>query len=148
MCRCPVPTLQQRSIGFLFERKTYLGSGGYTQYQPVWPRVLQTDYSRSSTNSFRSCNRGGLAHGVDVEAHKNALDNGLDTVAVLAHGLDRIYPYTHRDAAKAIVGQGCLVTEYPCKTNPDRYNFVSRNRIIAGLSHATLIVESSEKEDL
>lgn len=87
----------------------------------------------------------GLAYGVDVEAHKNALDNGLDTVAVLAHGLDRIYPYTHRDVARAIVGQGCLVTEYPCKTNPDRYNFVSRNRIIAGLSHATLIVESSEK---
>lgn len=87
----------------------------------------------------------GLAYGVDVEAHSCALSAGLDTIAVLAHGLDRIYPHVHRRIAAQIVGQGGLLTEYPCGTNPDRYNFVARNRIIAGLSHATLVIESSSK---
>lgn len=87
----------------------------------------------------------GLAYGVDVTAHQSALNCGVPTVGVLAHGLDRIYPSVHRAVAKDMTTQGGLITEYPDHTNPDRFNFVSRNRIIAGMSHATLVVESSSK---
>lgn len=87
----------------------------------------------------------GLAYGVDIHAHRAALENGLQTVAVLAHGLDRIYPPLHRDTAKAMLQQGGLLTEYMSQTNPDKGNFVRRNRIIAGLADATVVVESAAK---
>ena len=87
----------------------------------------------------------GLAYGIDISAHRAALNSGLPTVAVLAHGLDRIYPYTHRDTAKAMIGQGGLLTEFPINTNPDRGNFVRRNRIVAGLADAVIVVESGHK---
>ncbi len=87
----------------------------------------------------------GLAYGIDVNAHKAALDNNISTVGVLAHGLDRIYPYTHRQVAADMIANGGLVTEFPSKTEPDKYNFVRRNRIIAGLSDSTIVVESADK---
>ncbi len=87
----------------------------------------------------------GLAYGVDIHCHRNALSCGLKTIAVLAHGLDRIYPYSHRDTAKAMILQGGLLTEYMTETQPERGNFLSRNRIVAGLSDACLIVESANK---
>ncbi len=87
----------------------------------------------------------GLAYGIDVNAHKSALKNGLSTIGVLAHGLDRIYPYVHRQIAKQMLEQGGLLTEYLSETNPDRGNFLARNRIIAGLSDATIVVESADK---
>lgn len=87
----------------------------------------------------------GLAYGVDIAAHINALENGLDTIGVLAHGLDRIYPYSHRHQANKMLSQGGLLTEFLPKTEPERYNFVSRNRIIAGISDATIIIESAYK---
>lgn len=87
----------------------------------------------------------GLAYGIDINAHVRALENNLPTVAVLAHGLDRIYPYAHRTVAKQMIESGGLVTEYPSLTNPDPYNFVRRNRIVAGLSDACVVVESREK---
>jgi len=87
----------------------------------------------------------GLAYGVDICAHKAALEFGLPTIAVLAHGLDRIYPSMHKDVANRLQINGALVTEFMSGTNPDRQNFVKRNRIIAGLSDATLVVESAEK---
>lgn len=87
----------------------------------------------------------GLAYGVDIAAHRKALDLGLPTVAVLAHGLDRVYPATHRASAESIVRAGALITEYPPGTKPERYNFVGRNRIIAGLTKGTLIVEAGLK---
>ncbi|HDS06100.1 MAG TPA: DNA-protecting protein DprA [Bacteroides sp.] len=86
----------------------------------------------------------GLAYGIDVAAHRAALENGLPTVAVLGHGLDTIYPRTHRETAKKICSQGALVTDFPSGTGPERNNFLRRNRIIAGLSDATLVVESGE----
>ncbi|MDR0812127.1 MAG: DNA-processing protein DprA [Paludibacter sp.] len=85
----------------------------------------------------------GLAYGVDICAHKAALDSGLATVGVVGHGLDRIYPPAHRSTAVKMLGGGGLVTEYMSGTNPDRQNFVQRNRIIAGLSDATVVVESA-----
>ena len=87
----------------------------------------------------------GLAYGIDIHSHRAALANNLSTVGVLAHGLDRIYPSVHRKTAIDMLQQGGLLTEFPSGTNPDRYNFVSRNRIVAGMSDATIVVESGEK---
>jgi len=87
----------------------------------------------------------GLAYGIDIHSHREALANGLTTVAVLAHGLDRIYPQIHRKTAIDMMANGGLLTEYLTETNPDPFNFVERNRIIAGISDATIVVESAIK---
>lgn len=87
----------------------------------------------------------GLAYGIDICAHRAALRAGLPTVGVLAHGLDRIYPPAHRSTAVEMLEAGGLLTDFPAGTNPDRPNFVRRNRIVAGLADATVVVESAEK---
>lgn len=87
----------------------------------------------------------GLAYGVDVHAHREALNNGMETVAVLAHGLDTLYPSSHCDTASEMVRHGGLVTEYMTHTKPDKLNFVRRNRITAGICDATILVESARK---
>ncbi|MBI5219410.1 MAG: DNA-protecting protein DprA [Bacteroidia bacterium] len=87
----------------------------------------------------------GLAFGIDVSAHRAALENGLQTIAVLGHGLDIIYPAAHETVARKILDQGALVTEFLNNSSFDKQNFVKRNRIIAGISDATIVVESSEK---
>lgn len=87
----------------------------------------------------------GLAYGIDICAHRAALENGLSTVAVLGHGLDRIYPYVHRQTAIELTEHGALLTEYPSGTNPDGHNFVKRNRIVAGMADATIVMESGTK---
>lgn len=85
----------------------------------------------------------GLAYGVDIQAHRNALKNGFETVGVLAHGLDYLYPTAHRDTAAEMLKQGGLLTEFMTSTNADKINFVRRNRIIAGTADATIVVESA-----
>ncbi|HLN52584.1 MAG TPA: DNA-processing protein DprA [Lentimicrobium sp.] len=87
----------------------------------------------------------GLAYGIDTSAHRNALDAGLSTVGVLAHGLDMIYPEINISLAQRMLEQGGLVTEFISNTNPDRENFPMRNRIIAGLADATIVVEAGSK---
>jgi DNA processing protein len=87
----------------------------------------------------------GLAYGVDICAHREALKNGYETVGVLAHGLDDLYPPRHRDTAKEMVGHGGLLTEYMSETKVDKLNFVKRNRIVAGMADATILVESAAK---
>jgi len=87
----------------------------------------------------------GLAYGVDICAHKAALDAGLATIGVVGHGLDRIYPAAHRPTAVKMIQNGALLTEYLSLTNPDRQNFVQRNRIIAGLCDAIVVVESAAR---
>ena len=87
----------------------------------------------------------GLAYGVDVNCHRAALEQGLETVGVLAHGLDQIYPRHHRETAKQMVDQGGLLTEYMSNTIIDKRNFVQRNRIVAGVSDAIIVVESATK---
>ena len=87
----------------------------------------------------------GLAYGIDITAHKAALKNGLKTAAVLGHGLKTLYPSAHRQVAKKIIEQGALVTDFLSHELPERNNFVKRNRIIAGLSDATIVVESGLK---
>jgi len=87
----------------------------------------------------------GLAYGVDVLSHKMALDIGLNTVGVLGHGLDRIYPHAHERVAKKMLDQGGLLTDFISKTNPDAVNFPKRNRIVAGMCDALVIIESKHK---
>jgi len=87
----------------------------------------------------------GLAYGIDILAHRQALENGFDTVGVLAHGLDTIYPGHHRDTAAKMVSHGGLLTEYMSGATIDKSNFVRRNRIVAGMSDATIVVESPKK---
>lgn len=87
----------------------------------------------------------GLAYGIDSCSHKAALLNNLPTVAVLAHGLDRIYPQANRSLAVRMIEWGGLVTEFISETNPDRENFPKRNRIIAGLADAVVVVEAGRK---
>lgn len=87
----------------------------------------------------------GLAYGIDVVAHKAALEAGIPTVIIPAHGLDRIYPSVHRQVAVQSLDKGGILTEYACGTEPERFNFVARNRIVAGLADAVVVVESKKK---
>jgi DNA processing protein len=87
----------------------------------------------------------GLAFGIDSIAHKSALKNNLKTVAVLGHGLDRIYPTQNKSLAKQMIEQGGLLTDFRSKTNPDKQNFPKRNRIVAGISDAIIIIETGIK---
>jgi len=87
----------------------------------------------------------GLAYGVDIHAHQQALNNGYETVGVLAHGLDNLYPSSHRATAVKMLSQGGLLTEFLTQTNADKINFVRRNRIVAGMSDACILVESAAK---
>lgn len=92
------------------------------------------------------CVWSGLAHGTDSFAHQAAIDSGLTTVAVLAHGLDTIYPAVNRELAKRIIKSGgALLTEYPVGIKPFRGNFLERNRIVAWSTDATVVVESELK---
>lgn len=87
----------------------------------------------------------GLAYGIDIEAHRNALACDFETVGVLAHGLDTIYPNAHRDTAIKMIENGGLLSEFITMTNADKRNFVQRNRIVAGMCDACVIVESAAK---
>jgi DNA processing protein len=87
----------------------------------------------------------GLAYGIDICAHREALAHGFETVGVLAHGFDEIYPPRHRDTARQMLQQGGLLTEYMSQTRADKLNFVKRNRIVAGMCDATILVESASK---
>ena len=87
----------------------------------------------------------GLAYGIDICAHRDALEYGFETVGVLAHGLDTIYPGHHRSTAVEMVGHGGLLTEYVSMTEPLPNNFRQRNRIVAGISDAVVVIESALK---
>jgi DNA processing protein len=87
----------------------------------------------------------GLAYGIDIASHKAALAHNLPTIGILAHGFKTIYPAMHATTAKAMVSNGGLLTDFFSDTLPERNNFLKRNRIIAGLSDATLVIESGIK---
>jgi DNA processing protein len=87
----------------------------------------------------------GLAHGIDVAAHKECLKANVPTVGVLGHGLDKIYPSQNRSTADKMLENGGLLTEYPSGTIPGRENFPQRNRIVAGIADATVVIEASVK---
>ena len=109
-----------------------------------------TQYGRELTNSLVDELQkhnvlvvSGLAYGIDAMAHKACLRQNTPTIGVVGHGLDRIYPAQHRSLAEKMISNGGLLTEFPSQTNPDRENFPKRNRIVAGLADATIIVEAS-----
>lgn len=105
-----------------------------------------TDFLVHDLKSYNPHIISGLAYGIDAAAHKAALDYGLPTVAVLGHGLDRIYPAANRPLAKSIIENGgALVSEYPSGTAINPRFFPARNRIIAAMADATVVVEASEK---
>lgn len=87
----------------------------------------------------------GLAYGVDICAHRSALKNNLSTIGVMAHGFKTLYPSLHASTAREMLKKGALVTDFMSDEPPDRNNFLKRNRIIAGLSDATLVIESGIK---
>ncbi len=88
----------------------------------------------------------GMAYGIDIFAHRAALENGLPTVGILAGGLDRLYPAEHRRTADRVIADGgALLTEYPFGVEVARMQFPARNRLIAGLSEATIVVEAGPK---
>lgn len=111
-----------------------------------------TDYGREVCNQLvdRLVERGhkpiivsGLAYGIDITAHRAALRNNLETIAVLGHGFNTIYPSSHRGVADKIQDSGALLTDFTSEALFDRKNFIRRNRIIAGLSDATIVIESA-----
>jgi DNA processing protein len=113
-----------------------------------------TDYGRSMTKELVERLAAahpdvlvvsGLAYGIDICAHKASLKNNLETVGVLGHGLSVLYPAVHREVAKQMIEKGALVTEFRHDEKPESPNFVKRNRIIAGLSDATIVMESGEE---
>ena len=87
----------------------------------------------------------GFAYGVDIIAHQAAMDNNLQTIGVLAHGLNQIYPKTHKKYVAKMEENGGFLTEFWSNSNPEKENFVKRNRIVAGMSEATVVIESAEK---
>lgn len=87
----------------------------------------------------------GLAYGIDIHAHKLAIKHNLPTIGVMGSGIDVVYPGTHKEIAKKMMDDGGLVTEHPFGTPPDAHNFPARNRIVAALSDAVVIVEAAEK---
>jgi DNA processing protein len=112
-----------------------------------------TNYGRSVVESLIRALTGyeinivsGLALGIDALAHKNALEHGLSTSAVLPSSLDMIYPASHRNLAKQILASaGALISEYPSGTRAAKYHFPARNRIIAALTEAVLVIEAAQK---
>lgn len=87
----------------------------------------------------------GLAYGIDICTHRACVKQSMPTVGILGHGLDRLYPAQHRSTAEKMLENGGLLTEFPSGTNPDRENFPKRNRIIAGMADATVVIEASIK---
>lgn len=87
----------------------------------------------------------GFAYGVDIVAHQLAMDYNLQTIGVLAHGLNQIYPKTHKKYVAAMEQNGGFITEFWSTANPDKENFVRRNRIVAGMTEATIVIESADR---
>ena len=119
-----------------------VGTRQMTVYGQDLIRHFVSDLKRHCSNVLIV---SGLAYGVDIYAHREALANGYETVGVLAHGLDQIYPYRHHETAAEMVNHGGLLTEFMTQTNADKPNFVRRNRIVAGMADATVLVESAAK---
>ncbi len=123
------------------------------------PRIVAIVGTRQATAYGRECVENlvrdlvphralivsGLAYGIDIHAHKQALRNKLPTVGVMGSGIDVIYPPSHREVANRMMESGGLLTEHPFGTQPDAHNFPARNRIVAALADAVIIVEAAEK---
>ncbi|GAP72545.1 DNA recombination-mediator protein A [Candidatus Symbiothrix dinenymphae] len=121
---------------------SFVGTRNATAYGKEMTENIIADISKTYPDALIV---SGLAYGIDIQVHRSALRNALPTVGILAHGLDRIYPPVHRSAAVEMLNQGGLLTDFMSETNPDKQNFVKRNRIVAGISDCTVIIESAER---
>ncbi len=120
-----------------------VGTRHCTAYGLDFTRTLVEDLAKSLDDVLIV---SGLAYGIDIAAHKAAISSGVTTGAVFAHGLNTIYPADHRDAARRIMAEGgFLATEYRTCEAIHRGNFLARNRIVAGMADATVVVESDER---
>jgi DNA processing protein len=117
-----------------------VGTRDPSDYGRRWTRKITTVLAREGFTVI-----SGLAQGVDTEAHHACLQANGRTIAVLGTGVDMVYPWSNRDLAREIAEHGLLLSEYPAGTQPDRVNFPRRNRIIAGLSRAVLVLEAPHK---
>ena len=146
LCECPDAPLVLYYKGNCDLNQTKIvsivGTRQMTVYGQDLIRRFVCDLKRHCSNVLIV---SGLAYGVDICAHREALANGYETVGVLAHGLDQIYPYRHHETAAEMVNHGGLLTEFMTQTNADKPNFVRRNRIVAGMADATVLVESAAK---
>lgn len=118
-----------------------VGTRHATTYGQELTRRFVADLSQLSPHTLII---SGLAYGIDITAHQAALDNNMETIGVVAHGLDYIYPYRHKPTAERMTTQGGLLSEYTTGTNADKMNFIRRNRIVAGCVDACLLVESAK----
>lgn len=143
-CNDPPPVLYYRGTEVLNARHiiSVVGTRRCTDYGAELCRRFISELSEALPEAVIV---SGLAYGVDIQAHRYALQYGLPTVGVLAHGLDRIYPSMHKSTAQKMLEQGGLLTEFSFGTFPDKPFFVRRNRVVAGMSDAVIVVESAEK---
>ncbi len=140
---CPDAPILQYGMGNIeLNEGKFLGVVGTRKPTELGKEYCQQLIRDLAQHNPNICIVSGLAYGIDITAHKAALEVGLPTIAIPAHGLDRIYPPTHRSTAVKMLGNGGILTEFMSETNPDKQNFVQRNRIIAGLCDATIVVES------
>lgn len=135
------------------------GNIRFNEYPDKWIAVVGT--RKATAYGIKSCENiikqiaekypetvivSGLAYGIDVTAHRAALKYGLKTVAVVAQGLDKLFPSGHRNVAREIISRGgALVTEFPTCTPTEKYHFLQRNRIVAGISNVVIVAESPAK---
>lgn len=140
----PPPILYFKGRGFYKKHEKSIACIGtrnpsnfsYTAIDSLVPRLVEEEFTIVS----------GLATGVDSYSHKACLDHNGTTIAVLAHGLDMIYPKENISLANEILkNNGLLVSEYPIRTKPDKFRFVDRNRIVSGLSKSVIVFETKEK---
>lgn len=147
LAQCPdAPIVLYHTAGASLDCKKMLAIVGTRRITPYGRDLTQQLVADIAAAAPDTVIVSGLAYGVDITAHRAALDNSLSTIGVVAHGLDTIYPSAHRKTAEEMcLNSGAVVTEYSSKTRPDPQNFVQRNRIIAGLTDATVVVESAKK---
>lgn len=117
-----------------------VGTRQPTEYGIKWTRQISTALAK---NGFTVVS--GMAEGIDTESHAAAMKAGGRTIAVMGTGVDVIYPYKNQSLYKQILTSGIVISEYPAKTTPNRTHFPRRNRIIAGLSRAVLVIEAGIK---
>ena len=118
-----------------------VGTRKYSDYGKAFTENLVKDLSEMNITII-----SGLAYGIDATAHKAAVKNGLPTVGVVGHGLNKIYPPDHAGLAKDMIKEGGgILSEFFSGTKPDKHNFPLRNRVVAGLSDATIVVETNIK---
>jgi DNA processing protein len=142
----PPPVLYYRGQVDLDENRgliptvAIVGTRDPSDYGRRWTRKISAALAREGFTVI-----SGLADGIDTEAHQTCLRTGGRTIAVLGTGVDIVYPWSNRGLAKDMIDRGLLISEYPSGTQPDRVHFPRRNRIIAGLSRAILVLEAPHK---